>query len=434
MELDDCAFPLVDRHRGHLRPQDGLRRHLLGPAGRLRSPARRAWSAATCSPSTAASSSPRAGPSPRTPPPTCGSWWWATPATPTASSPAPTPPRCPADRWFAMTRLDENRAKAQLAHKAGVPVASVHQRGHLGQPLGHPVPRLRQRHDRRQAGHRGHRRPRVAPGRLHHHRAEARRGHHRGPGLSSAASAANAAIDSVVALRTATAPGDCVSLAVASSGEYGAPEGLQFGFPVVADGRGGWSVVEGFDHDEFARGRIDHHRGAGGRAGRRAGARPHRLTTAGPGSACDQGLQCVIDRSRAVKRRRNTALQGDGGGRSVRWLRGRVTRADADRLRRDGRPRRRHPSPYAGVASSLSQMGPEDVSARATRLARAFMDQGVTFDLDGEERPFPLDVVPRIFTAAEWTPGLRRAWPSGCAPSRPSWPTSTAPPASSATA
>ena len=59
-------------------------------------------------------------------------------------------------------------------------------------------------------------------------------------------------------------------------------------------------------------------------------------------------------------------------------------------------------SPYAGVASSLSQMGPEDVSARATRLARAFMDQGVTFDLDGEERPFPLDVVPRIFTADEW--------------------------------
>ncbi len=59
-------------------------------------------------------------------------------------------------------------------------------------------------------------------------------------------------------------------------------------------------------------------------------------------------------------------------------------------------------SPYAGLASSLSQMGPEDVSGRATRLARAFMDQGVTFDLDGEERPFPLDVVPRIFTAPEW--------------------------------
>ncbi len=60
-------------------------------------------------------------------------------------------------------------------------------------------------------------------------------------------------------------------------------------------------------------------------------------------------------------------------------------------------------SPYLGVASSLALMGPEDVSARSTRLARAFMDQGVTFDLDGEERPFPLDVVPRIFTAEEWT-------------------------------
>jgi uncharacterized circularly permuted ATP-grasp superfamily protein len=58
--------------------------------------------------------------------------------------------------------------------------------------------------------------------------------------------------------------------------------------------------------------------------------------------------------------------------------------------------------PYAAVASSLAQMGPEDVSARASRLARAFMDQGVTFDLDGEERPFPLDVVPRIFTGLEW--------------------------------
>lgn len=58
--------------------------------------------------------------------------------------------------------------------------------------------------------------------------------------------------------------------------------------------------------------------------------------------------------------------------------------------------------PYGGVAASLAQMGPEDMSSRAARLARAFMDQGVTFDLDGEERPFPLDVVPRIFTGEEW--------------------------------
>jgi malate dehydrogenase len=45
-------------------------------------------------------------------------------------------------------------------------------------------------------------------------------------------------------------------VAVASSGQYGIPEGLQFGFPVMADGQGGWSVAEGFEHDEFARERI----------------------------------------------------------------------------------------------------------------------------------------------------------------------------------
>ncbi len=75
-------------------------------------------------------------------------------------------------------------------------------------------------------------------------------------GLSSAASAANAAVDTVVGLRTATPEGDTVSVAVASSGEYGTPEGLQFGLPVRADGEGGWSVVEGIEHDEFAADRI----------------------------------------------------------------------------------------------------------------------------------------------------------------------------------
>ncbi|HEX4161375.1 MAG TPA: malate dehydrogenase, partial [Acidimicrobiales bacterium] len=70
------------------------------------------------------------------------------------------------------------------------------------------------------------------------------------------ASAASAAIDTVVSLRTATPKGDAFSVAVASSGQYGAPEGLQFGFPVASDGNGGWSVVEGFTHDDFATERI----------------------------------------------------------------------------------------------------------------------------------------------------------------------------------
>jgi uncharacterized circularly permuted ATP-grasp superfamily protein len=58
---------------------------------------------------------------------------------------------------------------------------------------------------------------------------------------------------------------------------------------------------------------------------------------------------------------------------------------------------------YTEVVAALSRLDPDDISGRATRLAHAFMDQGVTFDLDGEERPFPLDVVPRILTPSEWT-------------------------------
>ena len=54
-------------------------------------------------------------------------------------------PEVPDDRWFAMTRLDENRAKSQLAEEGRRAGGLGDQPGHLGQPLGHPVPRLRQR-------------------------------------------------------------------------------------------------------------------------------------------------------------------------------------------------------------------------------------------------------------------------------------------------
>src|SRR5207248_10295981 len=74
-------------------------------------------------------------------------------------------------------------------------------------------------------------------------------------GASSAASAANAAVNSVVSIRTATPPDDWTSLAVVSHGEYGVPEGLQFGFPVRTDGAS-WEVVEGIEHDDFAREKI----------------------------------------------------------------------------------------------------------------------------------------------------------------------------------
>ncbi|MGI8882520.1 MAG: circularly permuted type 2 ATP-grasp protein [Jatrophihabitans sp.] len=65
----------------------------------------------------------------------------------------------------------------------------------------------------------------------------------------------------------------------------------------------------------------------------------------------------------------------------------------------EGRPR----AGYAALHASLGRLTGEELRARCDALARIYLDQGVTFDLGGEERPFPLDVVPRIITAPEWT-------------------------------
>ncbi|HWD54282.1 MAG TPA: malate dehydrogenase [Acidimicrobiales bacterium] len=165
-------------------------------------------------------------------------------------------PEVPAERWFAMTRLDENRAKAQLARKAGVLMGDVSRLAIWGNHSATQYP------DFANARIGGKPATDVITD------ADWLRGdfittvQKRGAaiiearGSSSAASAASAAIDTVVSLSTATPKDDCFSVAVASTGQYGAPEGLQFGFPVTSDGKGGWSVVEGFTHDEFAIERV----------------------------------------------------------------------------------------------------------------------------------------------------------------------------------
>src|SRR6478735_8177021 len=58
--------------------------------------------------------------------------------------------------------------------------------------------------------------------------------------------------------------------------------------------------------------------------------------------------------------------------------------------------------PYRAVHHTLRSMEPEVLRERADYLARSFLDQGVTFDHAGEERPFPLDAVPRVIAADEW--------------------------------
>jgi uncharacterized circularly permuted ATP-grasp superfamily protein len=59
--------------------------------------------------------------------------------------------------------------------------------------------------------------------------------------------------------------------------------------------------------------------------------------------------------------------------------------------------------PYKGIYAELAPSDASDLAARAEALSRAFSDQGITFSLSGQERPFPLDLVPRVISAAEWT-------------------------------
>ena len=165
-------------------------------------------------------------------------------------------PDVPADRWFAMTRLDQNRAQTQLAQKVGVPVADVTNVTIWGNHSATQYP------DFANARIGGTPAPEVIGDDAWLQGPFIETVQKRGAaiiearGLSSAASAANAAIDSVNSIHTTPPAGEWASLAVVSRGEYGTPEGLQYGFPVVADGAGGWTVVEGLTHDEFAQSKL----------------------------------------------------------------------------------------------------------------------------------------------------------------------------------
>ena len=165
-------------------------------------------------------------------------------------------PEVPAERWFAMTRLDQNRAETQLAKRAGVPVGEVRNLAIWGNHSSTQFP------DVANATVAGRPAAEVIADDAWLRGEFLTTVQKRGAaiiearGLSSAASAANAAIDTVVSLTTPTPAGDCASVAVTTRGEYGVPEGLTFGLPIVADGAGGFAVKEGFAHDEFALERI----------------------------------------------------------------------------------------------------------------------------------------------------------------------------------
>ena len=159
-------------------------------------------------------------------------------------------------RFTAMTRLDHNRAKAQLAAKTGTTVNDITKMTIWGNhsatqfaDLFHAEVNGRNAAELvgDQAWYEGEYIPTVA-----------QRGAAviKARGLSSAASAANAAMGHVRSWHLGTPEGDWVSMAVPSDGSYGVPEGLISSFPCTcADGE--YSIVQGLDINEFSRARID---------------------------------------------------------------------------------------------------------------------------------------------------------------------------------
>ncbi len=164
-------------------------------------------------------------------------------------------PEVPADRWFAMMRLDQNRAQSLLARRAQVFNGQVTNMVVYGN---HSLTQFPDYENTRILG-----RPAVdVIGDSEWLQGEflqtvKKRGAAilEARGMSSAASASHAIVDSVASIVRPTPPGECVSLAVVSRGEYGVPEGLQFGFPVRSDGRG-WEVAADQPHSDFATGQI----------------------------------------------------------------------------------------------------------------------------------------------------------------------------------
>jgi len=157
----------------------------------------------------------------------------------------------PAERWFAMTRLDENRAKSQLATMSGAHHSSVTNLAIWGN---HSATQYPDFYNATIAG------VPVTEVIADHAWLEGefistvqQRGAAiiKARGLSSAASAANAACDTVRSLTTPTPVGDWTSVAVCSDGSYGIEKGLMFSFPVRTDGSQ-WEIVQGVPINEFS--------------------------------------------------------------------------------------------------------------------------------------------------------------------------------------
>lgn len=162
----------------------------------------------------------------------------------------------PRDRWFAMTRLDENRAKAQLAQKAGVDITDVSNMTIWGNHSATQYP------DFYNAKIKGQSAAEVIKDESWLKETFISTVQQRGAaiikarGSSSAGSAANAIVDTVRSLTTDTPQDDWNSVAVCSDGSYGVEEGLICSFPVRSSG-GKWEIVQDVPLNDFSKAKFD---------------------------------------------------------------------------------------------------------------------------------------------------------------------------------
>jgi malate dehydrogenase len=165
-------------------------------------------------------------------------------------------PEVPRDRWHAMTRLDENRAKTQLARKAGVDVTTV---SNVTIWWNHSATQYPDFYNARIKGQHA---PLVISDEAWLQGGFIATVQQRGAaiikarGASSAGSAANAIVDSVRAILSPTPAGDWSSVAICSDGSYQVEPGLISSFPVRSDGKR-LEIVPGVPINEFSRSRID---------------------------------------------------------------------------------------------------------------------------------------------------------------------------------
>ena len=165
-------------------------------------------------------------------------------------------PDVPNDRFFAMTRLDENRAKTQLAQKAGVVVSSVSNLCIWGNHSATQYPDFNNAQINDAPATDAISDREWLEGEFISTVQKRGAAIIKARGLSSAASAANAIIDSVRSVTEPTAEGDWHSLCICSDGSYGVEEGLISSFPMRNTG-GELTIVQDVPIDDFSRARID---------------------------------------------------------------------------------------------------------------------------------------------------------------------------------